>query len=415
MHLMPVRVTPENISSLLPRRGLTFVQGCSAESVLLADALCERGTEMGAMNVTGIFVPGLNRTNWLANPDCRIETFFMTPELKRMTGAVTFLPYCYSDISSHFARADISAAIFMVSPPDHAGICSFGPVVDFLADLWPRIPVKIAHINPTMPSTMGHKGIPYRELTAVIERDAPLLSAGDEPDEQVATDIGRHIAAMIPDHATIQTGLGKIPGATLRALTMHRNLKIHSGLIGDAVLDLAAAGALAPGPAVTAGVAIGSARLYEAIADPLFEFRPVSYTHALPVIALLKNFYTVNSALCVDLFGQVYAEWTPKGLMSGPGGALEFARGAKAANGVRIIALPAGAANDRSSRIVLPSDALGPVSLGRMDVDIVVTEYGAADLRGLDYTNRARALIAIAAPAFKDGLSGGWHNLSKSF
>jgi acyl-CoA hydrolase len=410
---MPVPVTPATLGRLLPRGGLTLVQGCSAESVLLADALCERGAEIGPMTFTGIFVPGLNRTNWLANPNCRIETFFMTPELRRAGNAVTFLPLCYSDILSHLRRSDITAAILMVSPPDRNGMCSFGPVVDFLAELWPQIPVRIAHINPAMPRTFGHPGIPFHELTGVIERDVPLLAAADETGSAAAGMIARHLAGLIPDRATLQTGLGKIPAAMLRELTGHRALKIHSGLIGDAVLDLQAAGALASGVSVTAGVAIGTPRLYQAIAAPGYEFHPVSHTHALPVIARLQNFHAINSALSVDLYGQAYSELTPSGWMSGPGGVLEFARGAKAAGGVRIIVLPAGTKDDRTSRIILPEAARGPVSLGRMDVDIVVTEHGAADLRNLDYARRAQALIRIAAPAFRESLASGWHEFYK--
>jgi acyl-CoA hydrolase len=247
----------------------------------------------------------------------------------------------------------------------------------------------------------------------VIERDVPLLAAADETGSAAAGMIARHLAGLIPDRATLQTGLGKIPDAMLRELTGHRALKIHSGLIGDAVLDLQAAGALASGVSVTAGVAIGTPRLYQAIAAPGYEFHPVSHTHAVPVIARLQNFHAINSALSVDLYGQAYSELTPSGWMSGPGGVLEFARGAKAAGGVRIIVLPAGTKDDRTSRIILPEAARGPVSLGRMDVDIVVTEHGAADLRNLDYAGRAQALIRIAAPAFRESLASGWHEFYK--
>ena len=411
----PMRITPSNLASVLPPGGLTLVQGCSGESVLLADAVTELGAAAGAMRFSGVFVAGLNRTNWLANPECRVETFFMTPELKRAGAAVDFLPLCYADILAHLRNAKISAAVFMVSPPDRNGICSFGPVVDFLAELWPQIPVRIAHINPSMPHTYGQAGIPFAELSGVIEKDVPLLGMEEEAGDALASAIGGHVAGFIPAHATIQTGLGKIPGAVLRALTGHRGLKIHSGLGGDAVLDLVGAGALAEGAAITAGVAIGSPRLYRAISAPMFSFRPVSYTHSMTVLAQIPLLRTINSAIAVDLYGQVYAELTPRGLMSGPGGAGDFARGAKAAGGVRIIALPAGADGGKISRIVVPGQGPGPVSLGRQDVDVIVTEHGAADLRGLSHAQRAAALIKVAPPSHREALAAGWQAVYKTF
>jgi len=363
------------------------------------------GPAIGPMNFTGIFVPGLNKTSWLANPDCRVTTFFMTPELKRAGAAVEFLPFCYADILAYLRATPITAAVFMAAPPDDKGLCSFGPVVDFLAELWPQIPVRIAHLNPLMPATHGHPGIPYAELTGVIEQETPLLGMADEPSDPLTDRIGALIAEHIPNGATLQTGLGKIPGAVLRALTSHQGLRIHSGLIGDAVLDLAAAGALAEGAPVTAGVAIGSPRLYGAVRDPIFAFRPVSFTHDPAVIARIPRLVTINSALSVDLYGQACSELTPRGFMSGSGGATDFARGAKAAGGLRIIALPA-------SRIVAPGAGLGPVSLSRMEIDMVVTEEGAADLRGLGHAARGEALIRVAAKEERSALEEEWKKVA---
>ncbi len=383
---MPVKLAMENLASVLPPGGLTLVQGCSGESTLLAEMAATAGPALG--------VPSLNRASWLPNPDCRVTTFFMTPELKRAGAAVEFLPLCYADILAYLRTAKISAALFMAAPPDAQGMCSFGPVVDFLAELWPQIPVRIAQINPLMPATHGHPGIPYSELTAVIEQESPLLGMAEEKSDPATEAIGKFVAGFVPDGATLQTGLGKIPGAVLRALTGHKNLRIHSGLVGDAALELASAGAL---EAVTAGVAIGSPRLYEAVRDPVFEFRPVSFTHDAGVVAGIPRLVTINSALSVDLYGQAFSELTPRGFMSGSGGASDFARGAKAAGGLRIIALPA-------ARIVAPGAGLGPVTLSRMDIDMVVTENGAADLRGLGHEARADTLIKVAAEEEREAL-----------
>lgn len=407
---MPIELDADALVAMLPSGGRTLVSGCSAESLLLADAVERAGDSLGPVTFTGIFVPGLNRRTYLANPSCTTETFFLTPELKAAGGAVTFLPLCYADIRQRLLDNPPDAALMMVTPPDEDGMCSFGSTVDFLAELWPRIPVRLAHVNPLMPRTRGQAQIPLAEITATVEAPQALLGTPDAGSDAVAEAIAGHIAPLIADGATLQTGLGKVPGAVFRALTGRRNLRVHSGLVGDAVVDLEEAGALAPGVAVTAGVAIGSERLYRAIGHPAYRFAPVSVTHDPATIGAIPDFIAINSATEMDLFGQAYAEVGPKGFMSGPGGATDFARGAKIAGGLRIVALSATAAKGAISRIVAPNAGAGPVSLGRMDVDIVVTEFGLADLRGRTHAERAAALVAIAAPDHRERLTGEWQS-----
>lgn len=407
---MSIEADADALVARLPVGGRTIVSGCSAESLLFADALDRAGEALGAMTFTGIFVPALNRRTYLANPSCKTETFFLTPELKAAGDAVTFLPLCYADIRQRLRYAPPDAALMMLSPPDEDGMCSFGSTVDFLAELWPSIPVRLAHINPLMPRTRGEARIPLTSITATVESSQPLLGMPDSGSDAVSDAIAGYIAPLVPDGATLQTGLGKVPGAVFRALTGRRNLRVHSGLIGDAVVDLEEAGALAPGAAVMAGVAIGSERLYQAITGPAYRFAPVALTHDGLAIRAIRDFIAINSATEVDLFGQVYAEVGPKGFMSGPGGASDFARGAKLADGLRIVALAATAAKGTISRIVAPNAGAGPVSLGRMDVDIVVTEFGLADLRGGTHSERAAALIAIAAPDHRADLTAQWRS-----
>jgi acyl-CoA hydrolase len=373
------------------------------------------GHALGAMTFTGIFVPGLNTRTYLANSDCRVETFFLTPELKAAGDAVEFLPLGYGDILARLRAVPIDAALFMATPPDSDGLCGFGPVVDFLADLWPKIPVRIAHINPLMPNARGSTGIPFRELTAYVEGEQSLLNFPDAGSDPVMEEIARNVAKWIGDGATIETGLGKLPTAALGALKGRRGLKIHSGLIGEGVVDLEEAGALADGRAVTGGVAVGSNRLYDAVGGPQYWFEPVSYTHSPRVIIEIENFVALNSAVEVDLVGQGYAEMGPQGLMSGPGGASDFARAAWCAGGLRIVALPASAARGAISRIVAPNAGAGPILLGRMDTDVVVTEFGSADLRGLSYHDRAVALTAIASPNHRRSLEDAWAKFAAKF
>jgi len=411
----PARLDPGRLASVLPPGGRTMVLACSGESLLLADEVMRAGEALGAMTFTGIFVPGLNTRTYLANPSCRIETFFLTPELKAASSATTFLPLCYSDILARLRSVPIDAALFMTTPPDAEGRCSFGPVVDFLAELWPRIPLRIAHLNPAMPGTRGNPGIPFAALTAYVEQTQALLGFSETGADAVADAIGGHVASWVRDGATLQTGLGKVPTAVLRSLREKRELRIHSGLICEGVVDLAEAGALAAGVAVTGGVAIGSKRLYDAVGGEAYRFRPASFTHSPRVVAAIENFVSINSAIEVDLFGQAYSEMGPGGLMSGPGGASDFARSAWCGGGLRIVALPASAAKGAVSRIVAPNGGAGPVSLGRMDTDIVATEFGAADLRGKSHAARAEALISIAPPGHRSILGRSWAEFASKF
>ena len=410
----PRRIEPGELADVLPPGGLTLVSACSAESMLLADAVEAAGDALGAMTISGIFVGGVNRRTWLGGAKTRVLTFFLTPELRAAGDRVEYLPLCYQDILAELRRRRPRAALFMCSPPDDNGQCSFGTEVAFIAELWRDIPVRIAHINPAMPRTPGNPGIPFAELTAYLEANQLLPGIAETAPDAVGEAIARHISPFVKSGATLQTGLGKIPDAVLRSLADRRDLKLHSGLIGDGVLALLDSGALHRPGAATVGVAIGSERLYAMLEHPAFQFRPVSVTHDPAVLSAIDDLVPINSAIQVDLFGQAYAELTPRGLMSGPGGASDFARGARG-HGVRIVALPARAAGNSVSRIVAPGAGSGPVSLGRMDIDIVVTEHGAADLRLLGHGARAEALIAIAAPDYRDALAGQWSDTARRF
>lgn len=404
----PRLLRPGQLASALPPGGLTLVSSCSAESDLLAGEVGAAGAALGAMDFAGIFVPGLNRQDWAAGPASRVTTFFQTPELRARGDAARFLPLCYQDILTLLSREKPQAALFMCSPPDDAGNCSFGTEVAVIAALWRDIPVRIAHINPAMPRTPGDPGIPYAQLTACFEGEQALRGMPVAQADPVSSAIGAQVADLVPDGATLQTGLGKIPDAVLRALGGHRNLRLHTGLAGDGALALVRSGAMAEGDSALVGAAIGSPELYAGLSDPHFQFRPVTVTHDLAALAAIDHLVTINSAMEVDLFGQVHAEASSRGFQSGPGGASDFARGARASDGgLRIIAVPSTAG--QTSRIVGPGAGRGPVSLSRFDVDVVVTEHGTADLRVASYDQRAKALIAIAAPEHRETLDRAWH------
>jgi hypothetical protein len=398
---------PGDLPGVLPPCGLTLVSSSPAESDLLIAEVEAAGSALGDMAFSGVFVPGLNKAVWRAGPESSVLTFFQTPELRREGTRSRFLPLCYQDILALYRQQRPAAALFMCSSPDAEGNCSFSAETGFIAALWRDIPVRIAHINPLMPRTPGDSGIPFAELTGWFEGEHPLrtITSGEDA---TSLAIAGHIAPLIPDGATLQTGLGKVPDAVLRALKHHRGLRLHTGLIGDGALELVRSGAMAEGPSALVGVAIGSPTLYAGLDDPHFQFRPVTITHDPATLAAIPRFVTINSAMEVDLYGQIHAEASSRGFMSGPGGGGDYARGSRAAGGLRIIALPSEAGG--VGRIVPAGNGHGPVSLSRFDVDVIVTEHGAADLRNLGHEARAQALIGIAAPHTRETLARHWRD-----
>jgi 4-hydroxybutyrate CoA-transferase len=280
----------------------------------------------------------------------------------------------------------------------------------------------VAEINHAMPAPPGAPKVPLGRVDYAIETDRPLPNMPTAPTSPAVREIGRLIAELVDDGDCIETGIGAIPSAVLAALGGKNDLGLHSGMIADGVMDLAEAGVLTGaakpidrGKIVT-GLTLGSAALYDwAGRSRQVRYRAVDYTHDVGVIRRIDNFVAINSALEVDLFGQVNAEMLAGRQVSGTGGAVDFMRGAARAKGGRsIVALTATAARGSVSRIV-PALAAGTAATAlRTDVDYVITEFGAARLRHLPVAARAEALIAIAAPDFRDELRERWRALSRA-
>jgi acetyl-CoA hydrolase len=267
-----------------------------------------------------------------------------------------------------------------------------------------------------MPRPPSSFAIPYRRFDHVVATGRPLLGLPAAAANSETLQIARHVAGLIADGDTIQIGIGKLPAALLAALGSHRDLGLHGGLVADQVADLHQAGVLTGARKsqdrgrMICTAAIGSERVYRWAGEcPELEFAPVSYTHDPRVLAGLDSFVAINSVLAVDLSGQANAETLHGRQVSGTGGLLDFVRGAHlSAGGRSILALPASAAGGTVSRIVAHLGADDVVSCPRADADIVVTEHGVAQLRGSSLAERARALIAIAAPAFRETLARQW-------
>jgi 4-hydroxybutyrate CoA-transferase len=267
-----------------------------------------------------------------------------------------------------------------------------------------------------MPGPVASYEIPYERLDYVVETDRPLvaLATGSLPPETHR--IGAHVAGLIDDGDTIQIGIGKVPAAVLVSLRGRRDLGLHGGLVSDEVADLHEAGVLTgarkthDAGTMVCTAALGSPRVYDwAGRCPALKFAPVGYTHDVRIISQIDNFVAINSVLSIDLTGQANAEMLGGRQVSGAGGLPDFVRGARLAKGGRsILALPSTAGGGKASRIVPCLGESDVISCPRADADIVVTEHGVARLRDKSINERAEALIAIADPAFRDGLADQW-------
>jgi acyl-CoA hydrolase len=267
--------------------------------------------------------------------------------------------------------------------------------------------VLVAEVNARMPLTRGSARIPLSRFAAFVETDRPLLEAPDRPGDDVEAAIGHNVATLVQDGDTIQIGVGTLPSAVLDGLSDHAHLGLHSGMISDAVVRLVDKGVMTGarkqidrGVLVT-GAALGTAGLYERVVDLPVEFRPASYTHSPAVLSQLTTLVSINSAIEVDLTGQVGAEVAGRTYVGAVGGQVDFSRAASLTGGRSVIALRSTVKGVSTIKPVLD---FGSVTTARADVDFVVTEHGVAELRGAHLAERARRLIAVAAPEHREEL-----------
>jgi 4-hydroxybutyrate CoA-transferase len=307
----------------------------------------------------------------------------------------------------------LDAALISLCPPDEHGFCSFGVEVGTTKPAAEEARIIIAEINQQMPRTLGDCFIHISRLTHIIEVDYPLPEVPQGGSSDLHMKVGAHIAEMIPDGATLQMGLGSIPDAVLLNLGGHRDLGIHTELFSDGVIDMVERGVITcsrktfhPGKIVS-GFAFGSKRLYDFVHNnPIIELHPTDYVNDPFNIARNEKMVAINSALQVDLTGQVCADSIGSRLYSGVGGQVDFIRGAaRSKGGLPIVAFLSTAKDETLSRIVPMLYEGSGVVTTRNDVHYVVTEYGVAHLHGKSVRERARALIKIAHPKFQDELT----------
>lgn len=346
----------------------------------------------------------------------RVNSFFLGPGARDavVEGRADYTPCFLSEIPRLFSEGivPIDVALVSLSPPGPNGFCSFGVSVDVVASACRCADRVVGQVNGRMPSTRGGEGIALKELDGVLELDEELPALETEPPDPVADRIGRYVAQLIEDGSTLQLGIGTLPHAILKSLSGHRALGLHTEMMSDGVMECMRAGVIDnsrktshPGKGVVS-FCMGGRELYEFVHEnDALEFLPSEYVNDPRNIALNERMVSVNSALEVDLTGQVAADSVGWRFYSGIGGQVDFVRGAAMSRGGRpIIALPATAVGGDVSRIVARlSDGAGVVT-SRGDVHFVVTEYGIATLRGRSIRERALELIQVAHPRFREGL-----------
>jgi 4-hydroxybutyrate CoA-transferase len=418
----------EALSSV--RSGMrVYIQGASAVPQALVDALAQRGQADAGDPLWNVEVVHLHTNGTAPYVEPRYEGHFHHRALfvgsntreAVADGQASYVPVFLSDVPELFRRGKLplDAALVHLSPPDRHGFCSLGTSVDCSLAAFESAPIRIAQINPRMPRTLGDSQVHVDQLTAMVDVDTPLpeIRVSRPTEEQIA--IGRHVAALIPDGATLQIGIGGIPDAVLHALSGHRDLGIHSEVLSDGVLELVKRGVVTgarktvnPGKIVVAFLN-GTRALYEfADNNPMLEMRPVDYTNDTRVILRQDAMMAINSAIEVDLTGQVCAESIGSSIYSGVGGQMDFLRGAALSNGGKpIIALASTARGGTVSRIVPTLRTGAGVTTSRAHVHYVASEYGVVDLHGLDLAERAEALIGIAHPAFREELEAAARDL----
>jgi 4-hydroxybutyrate CoA-transferase len=396
-----------------------FLTGnCSIPKALLS-ALVDYAPEVDNVEITHALT--LGSSDYVAEgmeDHVRVNTMFIGANVRKAVqeGRADFTPVLLSEFTLLFKHGflPLDVALVHLSPPDEHGFCSFGVESGLTKTPAESARIIIAEVNQEMPRALGDTFIHVSKIDHIVPVNYPLMEmpmAEDGPSE-TAQEIAGHIAELIPDAATMQMGIGAIPDAVLGFLYDKKDLGIHTELFSDGVIDLVNAGVITNARKtlhqgkITAGFVIGTRRLYQFIHDnPIIELHRTEYVNDPFVIAQNERQVAINSAIEVDLTGQVCADSIGPRLYSGVGGQLDFVYGAsRSKDGVPIIALPATAKGGQISRIVPMLKQGAGVVTTRNHVRYIVTEYGVADLYGKTIRERARELINVAAPNFRDEL-----------
>jgi acyl-CoA hydrolase len=395
--------------NLLRPRLRVFLHAGPSESLALRAALQANPEAARGVEFFGIFIPGVNDFDYASlHEDVRASSSFVPPMARKSfeLGRFDFAPVHYAELSPYVRSRPIDLAILHCPPPS-AGAFSLGVNADVATTAARHAGQCAVIVNPALPFTATADPLPVSQASLVVEGEGPLLSNPSEAADETSERIADHVVALVRDGDTIQLGIGRLPAAILRKFGDFRRLKVHTGMITDEIAELVRLGVMDKDVKIPikAGMAIGSETVRDLAREALCCFYSTDFTHDIRQIAAIDAFVSINSAVEVDLFGQVNGELINGKQISGIGGSSDFNRGARLSRGGRsIIALPASARG--KSRIVV--QMAGPASQARADADYVVTEYGTASLRYRSIDARAEALIAIADPAHRDALAQEW-------
>jgi acyl-CoA hydrolase/GNAT superfamily N-acetyltransferase len=408
-----------NALKRIPRGTRIFIGSGCAEPLALTNGLIEHAHFFADNTIIHILTQGAaayTRPEYANN--FRHNAFFIGPNVREavQSGHADYTPIFLSEIPSLFASGQmpLDTALIQVSPPDAMGFCSFGISVDVVQAAARHARYVVAQVNPLMPRTFGDSFIHIDEIDAVVEIEEPLTELEARPITPEAERIGYHVSRLVQDGATLQMGIGVIPDAVLTHLDDKNDLGIHTEMFSDGLMRLAKAGnvsgtrkTLQRGKIITS-FCMGTRTLYDWVHEnPHVLFYPSEYTNDPGIIRENARMVAINSAIAVDLTGQVCSDSIGSRFYSGIGGQVDFMRGAAKSKGGRpVIALPSTARNGTVSRIVSDLEMGAGVVTSRGDVHYVVTEYGVAYLHGKSVAERAQALVEIAHPNFRAELLG---------
>ncbi len=392
-----------------------FPPGCGEPTALLTE-ICAQSDRLRDLTLMSGFQLGDCAYARPEHASLRAATWHMSPRLAqaRRRGRVDFVPVRYFDVVTEFARGGHWApdcVIVHTAPPDAGGYLSLGVAVGVALPAARTAPLVIAQVNPHMPRTRGNCWLHTSQVDAWVDVDEPLLEYPPPVVGEIERAIGRHVAALVPDGATVQVGVGAIPQAVLEALDGHRDLALHSLLV-DAAVGLVERGVVTCAAKrlhrgrMDIAEAMGTQRLFDFVRDnDRVNMESSELVHDPDVIARLDRFVSINSALEIDLTAQVTAETLAGRQVAGIGGQFDFVLGAsRSRGGASIIAVPSTSRDGEASRIVARLGAGAAVTTPRYLADWVVTEQGAAKLKGRGERERAAALIAVAHPRFREEL-----------
>lgn len=400
-----------------------FIHSAAATPDLLVKAMVARAPELKNVNIYHIHTEGDASYALEEHKESfKLHAFFNGSNVRKASNnhvAASYVPIFLSDIPHLFynGRVKLDVALIQLTPPDAHGMCSLGPSVDVSISAINTAKVVIAQINPSMPRTFGEQ-IHYSKITKAVLKETPLYQSPVAVNTEVELAIGRNIAALIEDGSTLQLGIGAIPNAVLSMLGNHKDLGIHTEMFSDGIIPLYEKGIITgkykkkhPRKIVSSFV-IGSKKVYDFINDNTeVLLLDCSYTNNPSIIATNPKVIAINSAIEIDLSGQVCSDSIGSRIYSGVGGQMDFIRGAAISNGGKpIIAIPSKTSKGESKIVPFLKPGAGVVTT-RAHVHYIVTEYGVAYLHGLTIEERAHALIQIAAPEHRQWLEQKFYEL----